>query len=65
MSSGRLNENNEPIIDKKNITRETKINKEHKQKKNWTSFDHYSDCVTKFWQINFKVDRTKWHTDST
>jgi hypothetical protein len=40
MSSGRLNEHNEPIIDKKNITRETKIYKEHKQKKNWTSFDH-------------------------
>jgi hypothetical protein len=29
-ASGRLKENNEPIIDKKNITRETKINMEHK-----------------------------------
>jgi hypothetical protein len=47
------------------ITRETKIYKEHKQKKIWTSFDHYSKSVTKFWQISFKEDRTKWLTNGT
>ena len=60
MSSGRLDENNEPIINNINIAKETKSYRELKSKKNWTSFEHYNDYITRFWQITFIEDKDEW-----
>ena len=65
MSSGRLDENEEPIIHKNNVTKETKIYKDLKTKKSWTSFDHYSAYITRFWEICFVEDINEWQKCST
>jgi hypothetical protein len=57
--------NKEPIIDKKNLTLETKIYKDHKKNKNWNSFDDYSDSITRFWQISFIENKDELLTKSS
>ena len=65
MSSGRLDGEDQPLINSKNITKETKTYKEFKQKKNWNSFDCYNDSISRFWQISFKEDADEWNNGST
>ena len=60
MSSGRLGKDGEPIINEKNLTKETKIYREFKNKKNWSTFEQYSDYVSRFWQISFLEKEDQW-----
>ena len=60
MSSCKLDSDGVAIINDKNIVSQTKLYKEFKRKKNWETFDQYSDYISRFWQINFYEDKQLW-----